>query len=121
MSTQSKRRIGATVMAGAALMATGALLLIQQVGFLNSISVSRGWPIILIILAMVQLAATMRDARQTGWGLLLIGDCLYANTMTDWAYAQITWPILLTLVGALMVFRSGAKRGDSVQEQHLAA
>jgi hypothetical protein len=120
MNNQTKGHISATLIAGAALMATGALLLAQQAGFLNAVSLARGWPIILIALAMAQLAATMREVRQTGWGLLLIGDCLLANTMTDWAYAQITWPILLTLLGGLMVVRS-RRQEDAAQEHHLAA
>jgi hypothetical protein len=120
MTTQTIRHSSATVIAGAALMATGALLLAQQAGFLNAINLARGWPIVLIALAMAQLAATMREVQQTGWGLLLIGDCLLANAMTDWAYAQITWTILLTILGGLMVVRS-RRREDSAQERHLAA
>jgi len=26
----------------------------------------------------------------------ILGDRLFANAMTNWAYAQLTWPIILT-------------------------
>ena len=29
-----------------------------------------------------------------------------AGVMTNWAYAQLTWPIILTVVGALPMFRA---------------
>jgi hypothetical protein len=42
-----------------------------------------GWPQFVIVLAFAQLAATIRERRQQGWGLLLAGDWLLADTMTD--------------------------------------
>jgi hypothetical protein len=37
--------------------------------------------------------------------LLQLGDRLFANTMTNWAYAEITGPTILTGAGALSVHR----------------
>ena len=45
-------------------------------------------------------------------GLLLLGDWLFANTMTNWAYAQISWPIILTGAGALMIIRAIGRRDE---------
>jgi len=56
----------------------------------------------------------------TGGLLLLLGDWLFANTMTNWAYAQITWPIILTGVGALMIFRAIGNRDESARRGETA-
>ena len=64
-------------------------------GILNAADLQRGWPVILIALGLVRLAMTMRSPRLSGWGLLLLGDWLFMNTMTDWAYQRYTWPLLL--------------------------
>ncbi|MGO9933744.1 MAG: LiaF transmembrane domain-containing protein [Steroidobacteraceae bacterium] len=112
MSIQIKRTFGRRFIAGGALMITGGLLLLQQAGFLHSIDLARGWPVILIAFAILQLGSSINESRQRGWGLLLVGDWLFANTMTNWAYAQLTWPIILMGLGALMIFRAIGRRGE---------
>jgi hypothetical protein len=52
--------------------------------------------------------------------LLLLGDSLFANTMTNWAYAQLTWPIILTGAGALLIFRAIGRRGESDRRDELS-
>ena len=110
MSIQIKKPYAARLIAGGALILTGALLLLQQAGYLHAIDVARGWPILLIGFGILQLGTSIKQSRQRGWGLLLLGDWLFANTMTNWAYAQITWPIILAGVGALMIFRAIGNR-----------
>jgi hypothetical protein len=117
MSIQIKRRFGARFTAGIALMFTGGLLLLQQAGYLHAIDLGRSWPLILIALAIVQLATSIKDSRQRGWGLLAVGDWLFANTMTDWAYAQLSLPILLAGVGAAMIVRAIRYRGAPAQRR----
>src|SRR5271170_6137721 len=119
MSVQSKKFFATRFMAGGALMVTGGLFLLQQAGYLRAIDVARGWPVILIAFAILQLAASINESRQRGWGLLLLGDWLFANTMTNWAYAQISWPIILTGVGALMIIGAFGRRGESVRRDEL--
>ena len=113
MSIQIKRTFGRRFIAGGALMITGGLLLLQQAGFLHSIDLARGWPVILIAFAILQLGSSINESRQRGWGLLLVGDWLFANTMTNWAYAEITGPIILAGAGALMIIRAIGRRGES--------
>jgi hypothetical protein len=113
MSTQIKKILGTRFIAGGALIVTGSLLLLQQAGYLHAVAVTRGWPMILIAFAIAQLGLSINESRQRGWGLLLLGDWLFANTMTNWAYAQLTWPIILTGAGALMIFRAIGRRGES--------
>jgi hypothetical protein len=113
MSTQIKKFLGIRILAGGAMIVTGGLLLLQQAGYLQALDIARGWPIILIAFAIVQLGTSINESRQRGWGLLLLGDWLFANTMTNWAYAQISGPIILTGAGALMIIRAIGRRGES--------
>jgi hypothetical protein len=112
MSIQIKEPFGTGFIAGAALLVTGGLLLAQQAGYLQAIDIARGWPIILIAFAILQLGTSIKESRQRGWGLLLLGDWLFANTMTNWAYAELSWPIILTGAGALMIIRAIGRRGE---------
>lgn len=112
MGIQIKKLFGTRFIAGGALMVTGGLLLAQQAGYLHAIDIARGWPIILIAFAILQLGTSIKESRQRGWGLLLLGDWLFANTMTNWAYAELSWPIILTGAGALMTIRAIGRRGE---------
>jgi hypothetical protein len=123
MMFSTKDRFGTRFIAGIGLIITGGLLLVQQAGYLHAVDLGRSWPLIVIAFAIMQLATTLKESPQRGWGLLALGDWLFANTMTDWGYAQYSWPILLTGLGAAMVFRA-LRRGDQpkqVQEQYFAA
>jgi hypothetical protein len=123
MTIPTKDRFGTRFIAGIGLMITGGLLLVQQAGFLHAVDLGRSWPLVLIAFAIMQLTTSLKQSRQRGWGLLVLGDWLFANTMTDWQYAQYSWPILLTGLGAVMVFRALRRSGEThqVQEQYFAA
>jgi hypothetical protein len=112
MSTQIKQFLVTRFIAGGGLIVTGGLLLLQQAGYLHAVDIARGWPLILIAFAIAQLGMSINESRQRGWGLLLLGDWLFANTMTNWAYAQISWPIILTGAGALLIIRAIGRRGE---------
>ena len=108
---------GTKIAAGTALIVAGGLLALQQLGYLHAVALSHSWPIIVIVLALVQIGGSLNAPRQRGWSLLLFGDWLFANTMTDWTYAQFTWPVLLAGVGAAMIFRAIEQRRIGHQEQ----
>lgn len=108
---------GTRVATGAALILAGGFLAIQQMGYLHAVALSHSWPIVVIVLALLQIGSSLKAPRQRGWTLLLFGDWLFANTMTDWTYAQFTWPILLAGVGAVMIFRAIEQRRHGDHEQ----
>jgi hypothetical protein len=93
------------LLTGGALVTAGVLLMRQSVGLVHVVDLAHGWPVFVIVLAFAQLAATLKDRRQQGWGLLLAGDWLLANTMTDWAYVQFSVPALLAGLGFLTIIR----------------
>jgi hypothetical protein len=108
---------GLSIASGAALVFAGGLLALQQMGYLHAVALSHSWPIVIIVLALFQIGSSLKSPRQRGWSLLLFGDWLFANTMTDWTYAQFTWPILLAGVGAVMIFRAIEQRRSGDHEE----
>jgi Domain of unknown function (DUF5668) len=108
---------GLSIASGAALVFAGALLALQQMGYLHAVALSHSWPIVIIVLALFQIGSSLKSPRQRGWTLLLFGDWLFANTMTDWTYAQFTWPILLAGGGAVMIVRAIEQRRTGDHEE----
>jgi hypothetical protein len=105
MNTQVRDLSTGRLLIGGALITAGALLFKQSVGLLHSIDLAHSWPIFIIVLALVKLVATLKERDQQGWGLLLAGDWLLANTMTDWAYVQFSVPALLAGMGVMTIIR----------------
>jgi hypothetical protein len=105
MNARLKDHSTGSLLTGIALVTAGALLTRQNVGLLHSVDLSHSWPLFVIVLAFVQLAATLKERHQRGWGLLLAGDWLLANTMTDWAYVQFSVPVLLAGLGLMTIIR----------------
>ena len=95
MESQAKMQVGTGLIAGTILIISGGALALGNSGLFNFVELQRSWPVALIALALAQLAVTMRSPRLRGWGLLLLGDWLFMNTMTDWAYLRFAWPLLL--------------------------
>ena len=122
MESQAKMQVGTGLIAGTILIISGGALALGNSGLFNFVELQRSWPVVLIALALAQLAVTMRSPRLRGWGLLLLGDWLFMNTMTDWAYQQFTWPLLLAGVGAWIIagVTTRAKRSSSNMDRHVA-
>jgi hypothetical protein len=95
----------ASLLTGIGLVTAGALLTRQSAGLLHSVDVAHSWPLFIIVLAFAQMVATLKERHQQGWGLLLAGDWLLANTMTDWAYVQFSVPVLLAGLGLMTIIR----------------
>jgi hypothetical protein len=121
MALQVKPRVDAPIATGSVLIIAGGVLALQQAGFLLFLDLSRTWPLFLIVFAFIRLGATMNEPRQRGWTLLLLGDCLLACTMTGWVYAAFAWPVLLTGIGVLMIFRAiNHRHGSEYREEQQA-
>jgi len=120
MNARIKDPSAISLMTGVALVTAGVLLTRQPAGLLHSVDLAHGWPLIVIVLAFVQMVATLRERHQQGWGLLLAGDWLLANTMTDWAYVQFSVPVLLAGLGLMTIFRGLSGRSRRSDEDYRA-
>jgi hypothetical protein len=107
-------------LAGGAVLAGGALLTAQTFGLLNFVDLGRSWPLFVIVLAFVRIGTTLKDRRQQGWGLLLAGDWLLANTMTDWTYVQYSAPMLLAGLGLMTIIRGLRDQSENSNETRYA-
>jgi len=120
MSTPSKDPFTASLLMGVALVTTGALLMRQSVELPNSVDLVRIWPLFVIVLAFAQMVITVKDRHQQGWGLLLAGDWLLANTMTNWAYVQFSVPVLLAGLGLMSIVVGLRDHSGVLDENHRA-
>src|ERR1700733_14346593 len=120
MSRQSDDPFTASLMIGVALVTAGALLMRQGVELPNSVDLVQSWPLFVIVLAFAQMVATVKERHQQGWGLLLAGDWLLANTMTSWAYIQFSVPVLLAGLGLMSIIRVLRDYSGQIDEDHRA-
>src|SRR5260370_40371981 len=102
MNARLKNPSTASLLTGIALVTAGALLT-RSTGLLHSVDLAHGWPLFIIVLAFVQMIATLKERHQQGWGLLLAGDRCPANTMADWAYGQFRGPVLPAGLGCITI------------------
>ncbi len=113
MSTRTSDPFTTTLLVGVALVTAAVLLMRPSVDFANSVNLVQSWPLLIVVLAFAQMVATIKERHQQGWGLLLAGNWLLANTMTNWAYIQFTVPVLLGGLGLMTIIRG--LRDDSGQ------
>jgi hypothetical protein len=121
MSTRLHDPFADSLLIGIATATASALLLRQSAGLPHSVDFVHIWPLFLIVLALVQMVATLEERHQQGWGLLLAGDWLLANTMTSWAYVQFSVPLLLAGLGLMTVVRGLRDHSEKFEEDHRAA
>jgi cell wall-active antibiotic response 4TMS protein YvqF len=120
MSTRSNDPFTAPLLIGVALVTAGALLMRQSVDLSHSVDLARSWPLFVIVLAFAQMVATIKERHQQGWGLLLAGNWLLANTMTNWAYIQFSVPVLLAGLGLMSIIRALRDCSGQLDENHRA-
>lgn len=120
MSTRSDDPFTASLVIGIGLVTTGVLLMRQSVGLSHSVDLVQSWPLFVIVLALAQMIVTAKERHQQGWGLLLAGDWLLANTMTNWSYVQFSVPVLLAGLGLMSIARGLRDRGGELDQDRRA-
>jgi len=122
MEFQAKMPAGTRLIAGTISVIAGGALALEHFGLLSAAVLQRGWPLVLIALALAQLALTMRSPRLRGLGLLFLGNWFFMNTMTDWAYEQYSLPLLLVAVNYWIIAgrTTRAKRSSLKMDRHVA-
>jgi Domain of unknown function (DUF5668) len=122
MESPAKIQTGTKVIAGTILVLAGGVLALGNSGIFAAVELQRSWPLALVAMGLAELVITMRTSRQSGWALLLAGDWLFMNTMTNWSYQQFTWPVLLAAVGSWIIAAgiTRAKRNSLKMDRHVA-
>jgi hypothetical protein len=122
MESQAKMQVGGKVIAGTILVIAGGVLALGNSGIFGTVELQRSWPLAVIAMGLAELVVTMRTQRQSGWALLLMGDWLFINTMTAWAYQTFTWPLLLAAAGSWIIAGgiTRAKRASLNMDRHVA-
>lgn len=98
---------------GLALVAAGALFLLDQVGTVDAGSVlSNWWPLIIIFIGFVQLMASPRAILVPAVimlvGALLLGSTLDLYSVNVW---DLIWPSLVIVIGLAVMFGRGTRLG----------
>jgi hypothetical protein len=121
MESQAKMHAGVWLIAGTIFAMAGIALALASSGLYKAVDLQRSWPVILIALALAQLAMTMRSPRLKGWGLLLLGDWFLMNTMTDWVHLQFMFPLLVAGVDYWIISGSlsRTKRSSLNMDRHV--
>ena len=120
MSTRSNDPFTVALLIGVALVTAGALLMRQAADLSHSVDLAQSWPLFVIVLAFAQMVATIKERHQQGRGLLLAGNWLLANTMTNWAYIQFSVPVLLAGLGLMTIIRGLRDYSGQSDENHRA-
>ncbi len=120
MSSRSTDPFSACLAIGVALVTAGVLLMRSSVGLPHSVDLAQSWPLFIVVLAFAQMVVTIKERHQQGWGLLLAGNWLLANTMTDWAYIQFSVPVLLAALGLTTIIRGLRDHSENMDEEHRA-
>ncbi len=118
MSTRSNDPFTTSLLIGVALVTAGVLLMRPSLDFADSVDLVQSWPLFIVVLAFAQMVATIKERHQQGWGLLLAGNWLLANTMTNWAYIQFTVPVLLAGLGLATIIRELRDYSGQSDEDH---
>ena len=95
MESPAKMPAVIRLIAGTILVIAAAAAALAESGLLSAVDLQRGWPLVVIALGLARLAMTMRSPQLKGWGLLLLGDWFFMNTMTDWAYQKFALALLV--------------------------
>ena len=97
---------------GLAIMATGAILLLGQIGLIDTWGTwNYFWPLLFIGLGLSKLTTPRADGRRHGGGLLLIGAWLLLNNLHI-LRAGYSWPLFLVAWGLFIAWRAIAPRGS---------
>ncbi len=120
MSTRSHDPFTASLLTGVGLITAGVLLLRPSPDLANSVALVQSWPLFIVVLAFAQMVTTIKERHQQGWGLLLAGNWLLANTMTNWAYIQFSVPVLLAGLGLMTIIRGLRDQSGQLDQDHRA-
>lgn len=101
---------------GIIIIAIGIGFLLEQSDMISFSSiVSNWWPIILIIIGLLQLFTRSHSAYIIGPIFIIVGLFLLFNEMTDLYLLPYLWPIVIIYIGIIVIF----SRTNSTHEKNI--
>jgi predicted membrane protein len=107
MNLDPKRSSGAMI-AGIAIIAVGAILLLNQFGVFPRGIALEFWPVVLIVVGLIKcFAGNDRGERVVGGCLIAGGTILQTNSLgiTHISWSQ-AWPVFIIVVGVMLVIHA---------------
>ncbi|MBO1002446.1 LiaI-LiaF-like domain-containing protein [Pseudogracilibacillus auburnensis] len=90
---------------GILFLTLGLGFLLQQAGILQFTTVlSTWWPLILIIIGIIQLLNRTQGSSISGFFFIIVGGLFLANQWFDVNIATYIWPIILIFIGFVFIF-----------------
>jgi len=104
---------------GVFLIILGIGFVLQQAGLWQFTNIfATGWPIILIIIGIIQLLNRNRTSSVSGLMFIAAGGLLFLNQFVEFNIYQYTWPIILIFSGLVFIFsKSVSKRKKPVNTE----
>jgi hypothetical protein len=111
MSSDARPLVPARLVVGMVALVLGVLFLAESADLLNADSALAFWPVGLVALGLVVVLQPDPANRLVGAVLMTAGVWLLLNTVGVWTYPFLrTWPYLLIVVGAWVLYRARRMR-----------
>lgn len=86
---------------------------LQQAGIWQFSSIfASGWPIILVIIGIIQLLNRNNTSVISGLIFIAVGGLLFLNKFVEFNIFQFTWPLILVFIGLVFIFSRSALKRD---------
>jgi hypothetical protein len=106
MAQASSPLVRPRLVLGILVLLVGGVLLADQLGAVSAESAAALWPVVLLALGLVMVLQPDTTNRLAGAVLLVAGVWLLCNALGWWSYSfWHTWPYLLVIVGAWLLYR----------------
>jgi predicted membrane protein len=98
----------------------GFLFLLHQTDVIDFPQLlSNGWPLILIIIGVIQLVSRKHSSATSGFLFLFIGLLFSVNQWLDLNLTAYIWPLIFIVIGIVIIFTRGRHEKSSHHENDL--
>lgn len=105
---------------GVILILIGGGFLLERAGVLDfSEMLSFGWPLIVVLIGVIQLFNRNSSSVLSGLLFILIGGLFFANQWVDENLIVYLWPLILIVIGLVIMFSRSSQRKKSVSDDAL--
>jgi len=102
------------ILTGSIFIFIGIFWIMKNLGYLN-FSLREWWPLILIVVGLLNILNQRNILSFPGWLLVLLGSAflLTTNDIIEWESILKFWPAILIFTGLSLLFETGKKKSKS--------